>query len=64
MSEEERAKTVEDYLPPEETEEYMWVGPELHSDTIGKLAGALAKAQSLWLRVKVLIHSLIVNMLA
>ena len=46
MSEEERAKTVEDYLTPEEAEEFMWVGPTLHSDTIGKLAGALAKAQS------------------
>jgi len=47
MSEkEEGTTTVEHYLTPEEGEEYMWVGPEMHSETIGKLAGALAKAQS------------------
>ena len=46
MSENKGTTTVEDYLTPEEAEEYMWVGPTLHSDTIGKLAGALAKAQS------------------
>jgi len=45
MSDEERAKTVEDYLTPEE-DEFMWVGPVLHSETLGKIAGALAKAQS------------------
>ena len=45
MSEEEKAKTVEDYLPPEE-DFSLEVFEQTMSDTIGKLAGALAKAQS------------------
>ena len=45
MSEEERAKTVEDYLPSDEDCDIEIFEPTM-SDTIGKLAGALAKAQS------------------
>ena len=45
MSEEERAKTVEDYLPSDEDYDIEMFEPTM-SDTIGKLAGALAKAQS------------------
>jgi len=45
MSEEERAKTVEDYLPSDEDFDIEMFEPTM-SDTIGKLAGALAKAQS------------------
>ena len=45
MSEEERAKTVEDYLPSDEDYAIEVFEPTM-SDTIGKLAGALAKAQS------------------
>ena len=45
MSEKERAKTVEDYLPPEEDFDIELLEATM-SDTIGKLAGALAKAQS------------------
>ena len=50
MSKDKGTTTVEDYLTPEEMDkiqsEYVWVGPELHSETIGKIGGALAKAQS------------------
>jgi hypothetical protein len=45
MSKEEGTTTVEDYLPPEEDFDYEVFEPTM-SDTIGKLAGALAKAQS------------------
>ena len=45
MSEEERAKTVEDYLSSEEDFDIEMFEPSM-SETIGKLAGALAKAQS------------------
>ena len=45
MSEEERAKTVEDYLPHEEDFDIEMFEPSM-SETIGKLAGALAKSQS------------------
>lgn len=45
MSKDEGTTTVEDYLPPEEDFDYETFEPTM-SDTIGKLAGALAKAQS------------------
>ena len=45
MSENEGTTTVEDYLPPEE-DFSLEVFEQTMSDTIGKLAGALAKAQS------------------
>jgi hypothetical protein len=45
MSEEEKAKTVEDYLPHEEDFDIEMFEPSM-SETIGKLAGALAKSQS------------------
>jgi len=45
MSKDEGTTTVEDYLPPEEDFDYEAFEPTM-SDTIGKLAGALAKAQS------------------
>tara|TARA_R110001583_G_scaffold42879_1_gene136264 strand:+ start:1474 stop:1962 length:489 start_codon:yes stop_codon:yes gene_type:complete len=45
MSEEERAKTVEDYLSSEEDFDIEMFEPSM-SETIGKLAGALAKSQS------------------
>ena len=45
MSKEEGTTTVEDYLPPEEDFDIEMFEPTM-SDTIGKLAGALAKAQS------------------
>ena len=45
MSKGEGTTTVEDYLPPEEDFDYEVFEPTM-SDTIGKLAGALAKAQS------------------
>ena len=45
MSKEEGTTTVEDYLPPEEDFDIELFDATM-SDTIGKLAGALAKAQS------------------
>ena len=45
MSKEEGTTTVEDYLPPEEDFDIELLDATM-SDTIGKLAGALAKAQS------------------
>jgi len=45
MSKDEGTTTVEDYLPSEEDFDYETFEPTM-SDTIGKLAGALAKAQS------------------
>jgi len=45
MSENEGTTTVEDYLPPEEDFDYE-ILEQTMSDTIGKFAGALAKAQS------------------
>ena len=45
MSKEEGTTTVEDYLPPEEDFDIEMFDPTM-SDTIGKLAGALSKAQS------------------
>ena len=45
MSENEGTTTVEDYLPPEEDFDIELFDATM-SDTIGKLAGALAKAQS------------------
>ena len=45
MSEEKGTTTVEDYLPPEEDFDIELFDATM-SDTIGKLAGALAKAQS------------------
>ena len=44
MSKEEGTTTVEDYLPPEDFDIELF--DATMSDTIGKLAGALAKAQS------------------
>ena len=46
MSKEEGTTTVEDYMTPEENEEYVFLEEQTMSDTIGKLAAALAKAQS------------------
>ena len=45
MSKDEGTTTVEDYLPPEEDFDIELFDATM-SDTIGKLAGALAKAQS------------------
>tara|TARA_R110002074_G_scaffold77049_1_gene174908 strand:- start:673 stop:1164 length:492 start_codon:yes stop_codon:yes gene_type:complete len=45
MSKEEGTTTVEDYLPPDEDFGYETFEPTM-SEGIGKLAGALAKAQS------------------
>ena len=46
MSEEEGTTTVEDYMTPEEVNDSFHFLEDDRSETIGKLAGALAKAQS------------------